>query len=536
MLKGLFPLSERNTTLCELFCPSKMNEMSGVFRLSRRLLKPQDSGSVMESLNWRRWRRHLNARTSSLTSTTKCSVTADKNMTLSRSSACMFSSLSPSTSSSPLEICSSFSLTSSATTLSRLKGKKAQKLGRKYKARSSNRPPYKHIPHSLKPPHLVAKRNARERKRVQAVNSAFSRLRKHVPFEPRHRRLSKVKTLRLAIEYIQHLQELIHNHDRQISENNPIHGVSSSIDYQYQQNLSRGQSRPHLARRVSMPQSCGTSTPFPDAYNDVHKELNDTGAKCFPFRNSDTIVTVQSSQSFPLHVTSSNMESLAIENKIPPSPCCHSDGIGDCSLSYSIPFSFPLSDSAFPTHFENVPSTTSSSDVTLDDLAYETPSSKFVSLRESVLYQDSVSNNEVVFLQNIMDISSETRQLTSPASLSTTASVDNGRKDLTSDAVSYNLGFQKPSSSFLIPEVITQDICVSSTSHVEKIKIYSSTATPTIKGYGFETLPQQVRNNCHSFKSTDSQIVLSIAALDERNTCLHFRPVFSPVKTVNLAE
>ncbi|CAL1539877.1 unnamed protein product, partial [Lymnaea stagnalis] len=58
-------------------------------------------------------------------------------------------------------------------------------------------------------PHLVAKRNARERKRVQAVNSAFSKLRKHVPYEPRHKRLSKVKTLRFAIEYIRRLQELI---------------------------------------------------------------------------------------------------------------------------------------------------------------------------------------------------------------------------------------------------------------------------------------------------------------------------------------
>jgi hypothetical protein len=40
---------------------------------------------------------------------------------------------------------------------------------------------YKHVPHRDKPPQLVARRNARERRRVQAVNSAFSRLRKVVP-------------------------------------------------------------------------------------------------------------------------------------------------------------------------------------------------------------------------------------------------------------------------------------------------------------------------------------------------------------------
>lgn len=41
----------------------------------------------------------------------------------------------------------------------------------------------KHVPHREKPPQAVAKRNARERRRVQAVNSAFVRLRKVVPFE-----------------------------------------------------------------------------------------------------------------------------------------------------------------------------------------------------------------------------------------------------------------------------------------------------------------------------------------------------------------
>ena len=69
---------------------------------------------------------------------------------------------------------------------------------------------YKHIPHREKPPHLVARRNARERRRVQAVNSAFQRLRKCVPTENnRNKRLSKVKTLQKAIEYIDSLSELL---------------------------------------------------------------------------------------------------------------------------------------------------------------------------------------------------------------------------------------------------------------------------------------------------------------------------------------
>lgn len=62
----------------------------------------------------------------------------------------------------------------------------------KKKPRKSAKGSYKHVPHREKPPHLVARRNARERRRVQAVNTAFSRLRKSVPTENRNKRLSKV--------------------------------------------------------------------------------------------------------------------------------------------------------------------------------------------------------------------------------------------------------------------------------------------------------------------------------------------------------
>ncbi|XP_064629327.1 basic helix-loop-helix transcription factor scleraxis-like [Lineus longissimus] len=78
---------------------------------------------------------------------------------------------------------------------------------------------YKHIPHSEKAPHLVQQRNARERRRVQAVNTAFLRLRKHVPFEHKHKRLSKVRTLKVAIDYIKRLQQMIDTHDSMMVRN-----------------------------------------------------------------------------------------------------------------------------------------------------------------------------------------------------------------------------------------------------------------------------------------------------------------------------
>ncbi|XP_050443749.1 transcription factor Atoh1-like [Adelges cooleyi] len=76
----------------------------------------------------------------------------------------------------------------------------------------------KDTPAGQKPAQVVARRNARERRRVQAVNWAFARLRKVVPLEEnKSKRMSKVKTLQLAIEYINQLQGVLslspHNHN-----------------------------------------------------------------------------------------------------------------------------------------------------------------------------------------------------------------------------------------------------------------------------------------------------------------------------------
>ena len=68
---------------------------------------------------------------------------------------------------------------------------------------------YKHVPHRDKPVQLVERRNARERRRVEAVNDAFVRLRSYIPYDNKHKRLSKVKTLQIAIDYIHQLETLV---------------------------------------------------------------------------------------------------------------------------------------------------------------------------------------------------------------------------------------------------------------------------------------------------------------------------------------
>lgn len=60
----------------------------------------------------------------------------------------------------------------------------------------------------------VLRRNERERNRVKLVSDGFTTLRKHVPTNPSNKKLSKVETLRTAIEYIKHLQRLLNESKR----------------------------------------------------------------------------------------------------------------------------------------------------------------------------------------------------------------------------------------------------------------------------------------------------------------------------------
>lgn len=58
-------------------------------------------------------------------------------------------------------------------------------------------------------PPVAARRNERERNRVKQVNMGFSTLRQRVPDGIKNKKMSKVETLRSAVEYIKKLQKML---------------------------------------------------------------------------------------------------------------------------------------------------------------------------------------------------------------------------------------------------------------------------------------------------------------------------------------
>lgn len=85
---------------------------------------------------------------------------------------------------------------------------------------------YLHQPYTTQPA-SVARRNARERNRVKQVNNGFAALRQHIPSavtaalaggRGSSRKLSKVDTLRLAVEYIKSLKRLLEESEEGCSE------------------------------------------------------------------------------------------------------------------------------------------------------------------------------------------------------------------------------------------------------------------------------------------------------------------------------
>ncbi|KAF8770491.1 achaete-scute homolog 1-like [Argiope bruennichi] len=84
---------------------------------------------------------------------------------------------------------------------------------------------------ATQPNTAVSRRNARERKRVRLVNLGFSTLRERVPPGAKNKKLSKVETLRAAIDYIGQLQRMLGMAEPQSFEDKNFQSMLSDENY-----------------------------------------------------------------------------------------------------------------------------------------------------------------------------------------------------------------------------------------------------------------------------------------------------------------
>ncbi len=106
-------------------------------------------------------------------------------------------------------------------------------------------------------PAKVARRNARERNRVKQVNCGFEVLRAHIPTAAKAKKMSKVDTLKHAVEYIQILQQMLSEKESTTSLASTASGASGS----YQQTGSASYQPPNnFAQPPLTPNTPTTST------------------------------------------------------------------------------------------------------------------------------------------------------------------------------------------------------------------------------------------------------------------------------------
>lgn len=92
-------------------------------------------------------------------------------------------------------------------------------------------------PNNETPPEKIIQRvkaNKKERRRTQSINQAFSELRRHIPDVPSDTKLSKIKTLRLAISYISHLMDVLNGSEDDCSPSGPHNGCHRHFNNNYE--------------------------------------------------------------------------------------------------------------------------------------------------------------------------------------------------------------------------------------------------------------------------------------------------------------
>ncbi|KAH8336079.1 hypothetical protein KR074_007044 [Drosophila pseudoananassae] len=124
----------------------------------------------------------------------------------------------------------------------------------------------------------VVRRNARERNRVKQVNNGFSQLRQHIPVAViadlsngrrgigpgANKKLSKVSTLKMAVEYIRRLQKLIDENDQQQHQQQQQQLQQQHMHFQQQQQQQQHfyawQQQLQLSSPTGSVSSCNSNT------------------------------------------------------------------------------------------------------------------------------------------------------------------------------------------------------------------------------------------------------------------------------------
>ncbi|CRK93125.1 CLUMA_CG006467, isoform A [Clunio marinus] len=131
----------------------------------------------------------------------------------------------------------------------------------------------------------VARRNARERNRVKQVNNGFSNLRQHIPQtvitaltkggRGSSKKLSKVDTLKLAVEYIRSLKDMLDENENSAS--------GSSTSSYYSENSQHLQSLSRSEASLSPTPSYSSDASSTLSYTPNHIQSHQTHFKQEPF-------------------------------------------------------------------------------------------------------------------------------------------------------------------------------------------------------------------------------------------------------------
>ncbi|KAM7349192.1 achaete-scute family bHLH transcription factor scute [Cochliomyia hominivorax] len=190
----------------------------------------------------------------------------------------------------------------------------------------------------------VLRRNARERNRVKQVNNSFSRLRQHIPQSiiadltkgggrGPQKKISKVDTLRIAVEYIRRLQDLLEdlnggssNSTQTQYESQNSANCDSASNSSFSSSSSSGSSSPASYTTSNTPVYYTQSTsPLPSML-DVNLQLPHINN---PYNNSTTLLSPVSLNSYsPPH-----NQTVQFENSGCQSPTLSFNS----SLSYETP-------------------------------------------------------------------------------------------------------------------------------------------------------------------------------------------------------